>query len=797
MGEVWRAHDTRLERDVALKTLPDQFAADAASIARLAREARLLATLNHPNIAAILGFEEQDGRCWLVLELVEGVTLEDRLAAGKLSLAEAADIALQVAEALQAAHSRGIIHCDLKPSNIKLTVEGRVKVLDFGISRSLQAPPQTLQTTRTAPATPGEMAGTPAYMSPEQTRGEQVGPTSDIWAFGVLLYRLLAGRLPFVGPTQADTAAQVLQSAPDLSPLRPQVPEGVIRLLARCLEKEPRRRVQHAGDLRFIIEEALLLKSTLASELVDWHADPQRPAAPRVPWLAVATLSAAAMVVGGLLWYFTGSTRSPAPASQQRARMDASLAVLPFVNISADPEQEYFSDGLTEELINQLARIEGLSVTARTSAFFFKGKTEDLRTVGKTLGVAHILEGSVRKAGGRIRITAQLINTTTGYHVWTETFDRSMDDVFAIQDEIATAVVGKLRPALGIKQLAADYGGTRSLDAYDHLLRGNAELNKSSSEAIQAAISEYRIALSIDPAYGRASAWLAIALSQRGPGATGAQAFDREREQAIASALKHAPNAPISHAAKMWLLSDRHKWVEADEACNTVFEIGGDPRAEGICGGFLTVTGRFTAAIPYRDASRRSDPLALVVASTMVRQYVLLNKRRELQAEFDRLHGLAGARWLADEAMLVYLAHNRAPHAQIEAQFASACGAVPTTAACAVWEAAIRSPEQAPARLRSLMRSHNETTSPFHGTIALAAAYLGDTSLAVEALERLTSTSASAAFQYLWFPLLGDVRKDARFKRIVSDIGLVDLWRQRGEWADFCRPRGPTDFECY
>ncbi len=203
MGEVWRAHDSQLERDVALKTLPPRFAADAGRVARLSREARLLAALNHANIASILGLEEQDGVRWLVLELVEGPTLEDRLATGRLEPPEAIDIALQVADALQAAHSRGIVHCDLKPANIKISAEGRVKVLDFGIARNLQAPPLTQQTTVTAPPdAAGEIAGTLAYMSPEQSRGEPVGPTSDIWAFGVLLYRMLVGRLPSPAPRQ-------------------------------------------------------------------------------------------------------------------------------------------------------------------------------------------------------------------------------------------------------------------------------------------------------------------------------------------------------------------------------------------------------------------------------------------------------------------------------------------------------------------------------------------------------------------------------------------------------------------
>ncbi len=526
MGEVWRAYDPRLERDVALKTLPAGFVADAGSIARLTREAKLLAALNHPNIAAILGIEEQHGSCWLVLELVEGVTLEEYLGARNPALREATDIALQVADALQAAHARGIIHCDLKPSNIKICADGRVKVLDFGIARSLQAPSQSAQATQTvAPAT-GEIAGTPLYMSPEQARGEPVGPTSDIWAFGVLLYRMLAGRLPFAGPTAADAVAQVLQSTPDLSRLRPQVPEPMVRLVRRCLEKEPRKRIQHAGDLRVLIEEALHFDP--ASTADAGTSISGMPAASRRPWRAIAIVGAAAALAVGLAWHFSARTHSAAPATAPLAGTDASIAVLPFVNMSADPEQEYFSDGLSEELINQLAHIEGLRVTARTSAFSFKGKAQDLRKVGQELGVAHILEGSVRKANGRLRITTQLIDVKTGYDIWSDTFDRAANDVFAIQDEIATTVARKLGTSLGVAGMK-DYGGTRSAEAYDHLLRGLSAFGSFSRDSMLAAINEYRTALTIDPTYARAAAELAIAMGAAS--AAGAQITRRERDR--------------------------------------------------------------------------------------------------------------------------------------------------------------------------------------------------------------------------------------------------------------------------
>ncbi|MEP7313472.1 MAG: protein kinase [Pseudomonadota bacterium] len=481
MGEVWRAHDTRLDRDVALKTLPDRVASDAAAIARLEREARLLAALNHPNISAILGLEEHDGRRWLVLELIDGPTLEDRLVDGRLELQEAVAIALQVADALQAAHSRGIVHCDLKPSNIKLLPDGRIKVLDFGIARSLPVPSPT-EETQTVTTAPQEIAGTLAYMSPEQARGEPVAPTSDIWAFGILMYRMLAGRLPFAGPTAADTVAQVLQTAPDLSLLRPRVPEALVRLLRRCMEKEPVRRIQNAGDLRVLIEEALVPEQ---------GPEPRRPLLYR-RWWAIATLAAAATIAGGLIWH-------------SRADTDVSIAVLPFVNMSADPQQEYFSDGLSEELINRLAHSEKLRVIGRTSSFAFKGRNEDLRKIGEVLGVNHILEGSVRKEGSSLRITAQLIDTRNGSHLWSETYDRELQNVFAIQDEIARAVSDKLRLTIGGE---GRKGGTQNIAAYEDYLVGLAKLKGTQFAGVTESVNYLEHAISLDPDFD--DAWAAL-----------------------------------------------------------------------------------------------------------------------------------------------------------------------------------------------------------------------------------------------------------------------------------------------
>ena len=322
MGEVWKAFDSKLHREVALKTLPAELAQDADRLARLEREARALAALNHPAIAAIYGLEEHDGRRFLVLELVEGQTLHELLLAGPIGVERALRIGLQIADALEAAHEKGVIHRDLKPANVKLTLEDRVKVLDFGLAKNAGAGVGTGEPTQTALRTEvGTVIGTPAYMSPEQARGEEVRRQSDIWSFGVVLYEMLTARQPFAAATAVHTLARVLDARPDFS-LLPREASCVRRLLGRCLERDRKRRFQSAGDLRVDIEDAL--------------AAPERG----------ADSSFVSAAVGD-----TGPT----------------VAVLPFENISADPEQEFFADGVVEAITATLSRIRSFTVISRNS----------------------------------------------------------------------------------------------------------------------------------------------------------------------------------------------------------------------------------------------------------------------------------------------------------------------------------------------------------------------------------------------------------------------------------------------
>ena len=453
MGEVYRARDKRLGRDVAIKALPPAFAADPARLSRFRREAQTLASLNHPNIAAIYGLEEADGAPHLVLELVEGETLAARLARGALPQSEALALGIQIAGAIEAAHERGVVHRDLKPGNVMINPAGTAKVLDFGLAKSDPGPASggALSDSPTLSGHPdataaGVILGTAAYMSPEQARGKPVDRRSDVWSFGCVLFECFTGCPAFAGETVSDLIARILEREPDWSALPAGTPSRIREILRRCLRKNADERPRDIRDVRL--------------ELCDVASGGGKAAAGR----------------------------------------EKSIAVLPFENQSG-ADDEFFADGVTDEILNALAQVEGLRVAARASCFAFKGRREDLRAIGEKLDVTTVLEGTVRRAGPRLRITVQLANAADGYQLWSERYDREMTDVFAVQDEIAGAIATRLR---GTMHAEADRSrarsGTKNLEAYELVLRGRALLIKRGRFMLQA-ITLFEKAIAIDPQY--------------------------------------------------------------------------------------------------------------------------------------------------------------------------------------------------------------------------------------------------------------------------------------------------------
>jgi serine/threonine protein kinase len=500
MGEVYRARDPRLDREVAIKVLPADREAGAAAAARFEREAKAVASLSHPAILEIydVGEAEVSERerrnakdegselggspasdalrpspfavrrvSYIVTELLEGETLRARLTSGPVPVSTAIDWARHIAEGLAAAHEKRIVHRDLKPENLFVTCDGRVKILDFGLaarrepldSAGSRAPTVSLKTE------PCTALGTPAYMSPEQVRGEAVDARSDVFSLGAVLYEMLSGRRPFQRDSAAETLAAILRDDPlRLSESGRDLPPGLVRLVLHCLEKNRELRFQSARDLAFGLE-----------------------------------------ALSG------GSPAGPVPSA-----LPPSIAVLPLADMSPGRDQDYFCEGMAEELINALARIEGIQVASRTSSFQFKGSAADIGTIGERLRVRTVLEGSLRKAEDRLRITIQLINVSDGYHLWSGRFDRRLEDVFAIQEEIATEVARALRVVLTEserRKLARS--PTALVEAYELYLKGRRMLHRVTRRGLDMAQQLFEDAVAMDPGFASAHAGIADACSYR------------------------------------------------------------------------------------------------------------------------------------------------------------------------------------------------------------------------------------------------------------------------------------------
>jgi len=515
MGEVYRGRDTRLDRTVAIKALPKAFSGDSERLARFEREARLLASLNHPHIAGIFGIEDGDGGGpYLVLEFVEGETLDQRLARGAMGVRETLKTCAQIASAIEAAHERGIVHRDLKPGNVMLTGSGGVKVLDFGLAKEdvpvesgpdLAASPTLEAPTGTAD---GIVLGTAPYMSPEQARGKPVDKRADVWAFGCIVMECLTGRQVFAGETVSDVIARILEREPDLDLLPPGTPRRLRDIVRRCLIKDMNRRPRDIGDLGREMEAMASETGTSSREDRDKDSVP-------------------------------------------------SLAVLYFENLARDPDSEYFCSGITEDILTDLSKIAGLRVASKNAVSRYRGEDIDIAKVGRDLGVKAILEGSVRRAGDRIRITTQLINAEDGFQLWAERFDRTLDDVFAVQDEIARAIVDALRVAMSpsdVQKIAKDR--PKDVRAYDLYLKGREEYGRYTRESMQKALDLFHEAIAIDPNY--ALAWAGIADSH---GQLVQQGWTKDRTEdqrlgleAAERSISSDPKLPDGYKAKALVL---------------------------------------------------------------------------------------------------------------------------------------------------------------------------------------------------------------------------------------------------
>src|SRR5436189_1171386 len=501
MGEVYLATDIKGGRKAALKLLPMHFTGDAERLHRFQQEAHALVGLNHPNILTVYEIGQDHSIHYMASELIEGETLRQRLEHGPMQLREAVDVAIQVASALVAAHETGIVHRDIKPENIMLRPDGYVKVLDFGIAKLVeQELPLTTprdEALSLVETNLGSIMGTVRYMSPEQACGAQVDKSTDIWSLGVVLYEMVTGHAPFTGDTPKEVMSAILEKEPaPLTHYVAHLPAELQQIVSKALCKDRTERYQSAGE---VLQELNNLRRKLESK-----AELERSTAPS--WLrwtrsptTVALLLLASVLALALPFYWHRNLTTSLPP-------DKSIAVLPFVDLSQTKDQEYLCDGMSEEILEALAKVDGLRVVARTSSFSFKGKSVNAREVGEKLNVANVLEGSLRREGNRVRVTAELINTRTGFHLWTETYDRQLEDVIALQDEITRSIVDALKIKLAVSLPAHEQ---RNIEVYDLYLQGLYFSNKGSEEDLRRALSFFQRAVEKDPTFARA--WTGIA----------------------------------------------------------------------------------------------------------------------------------------------------------------------------------------------------------------------------------------------------------------------------------------------
>jgi serine/threonine-protein kinase len=757
MGVVYKAQDTKLKRTVALKFLTPQALGDEAEKSRLVHEAQAAAVLDHPNICTVYEIDESEGQTFISMAHIEGRPLEEKIEAGPLKLEEVLNIGIQTAEGLQAAHDKGIVHRDIKSANVMVTEKGQAKIMDFGLAKLAG---------RTVVTKEGTTLGTIAYMSPEQARGEMIDHRSDIWSFGVILYEMIAGQLPFKGEYEQAIVYSIMNE--DTEPLtakRTGVPMELERIVNKATAKSQDERYQHVDEM--LVDLRSVAKNLELPPVAIKESPTKATLLEKKRILLYGVVSALIIIFIGVGYYFT----------KEQSEAINSIAVLPLENFSGDPEQDYFVEGMHEALITDLSKISALKVISRTSVMRYKETEKSMPEIARELDVDALIEGSILRVEGQVRITAQLIHGPSDKHLWAGNYDRDLRNVLALLSEVAQAITGEIEVVL-TQQEEERLAGARPVDpeAHEAYFKGRYSFNKLTGAGFRKALKYYQEALDIDPNF--AQAWVGLASAHYVLGFFGHEPHDEVVPQSRAAALKALEldeGLGMAHAVLGWIkLYFDWDWSGAEEQLQQAIEL--NPHNALVRHGYadyLGVMGRVEESLRQVMIGRRSDPMSPLAILPLfghlcfARHYDKCIKESQKMLELDP--DFPGARGFLRQALW-----HKGMYEEALAEYRKAWGYDEEIAEALERGYAESDPKGAMRELAQALAARAQTKDVSSLTIAGYYAMAQEIDPVFEWLERAYEEHKPRILHVKFDPKYDFVHSDPRFQNLMRRIGLPE-----------------------